>query len=30
MENGRTLAGGDETKGGLRKQRGSKHPKMKK
>jgi hypothetical protein len=29
-ENGRTFAGGDETKGGLPKQRGSKHPKMKK
>jgi|TARA_B110000914_G_C15388708_1_gene411374 hypothetical protein len=29
-ENGRTLAGGDETKGGLPKQRGSKHPAMKK
>lgn len=29
-ENGRTFAGGDESKGGLPKQRGSKHPKMKK
>ena len=29
-ENGRTFAGGDETKGGLPKKRGSKHPKMKK
>lgn len=29
-ENGRTFAGGDETKGGLPKQRGSKHLKMKK
>lgn len=28
-ENNRTLAGGDETKGGLPKQRGSKHPAMK-
>ena len=28
-ENGRTFAGGDETKGGLPKQRGSKHPAMK-
>jgi len=29
-ENGRSFAGGDETLGGLPKQRGSKHPKMKK
>ena len=29
-ENGRTFAGGDEKKGGLPKQRGSKHPEMKK
>ena len=29
-ENTRTLGGGDETKGGLPKQRGSKHPSMKK
>ncbi len=28
-ENSRTLGGGDETKGGLPKQRGSKHPAMK-